>query len=98
MYLNFRCRINGCDPSQPETSEFAPQWLNRTVLWGSSVPKLLQQCRRYNETWSDIDQCLNKYVDYETAELMECDEGLVYDLSSFHSTIVTEVFGKSLKR
>ena len=68
-----------------------PEWLNRTVPWDSGTPKLLRQCRRYNATWTSVDQCLTEEIDYDMAELINCDSGWVYDLSDFQTSIVTEV-------
>jgi len=86
----YRCRVNGCDPLDIADTELVPHWLNHTVPWGESVPKLLRQCRRFNETWSDVDQCHTRTIDHNSAQLIKCEDGWIYDLSNFHSSIVTE--------
>ena len=92
FFVVFRCRVNGCDPLDIADTELVPHWLNHTVPWGESVPKLLRQCRRFNETWSDVDQCHTRTIDHNSAQLIKCEDGWIYDLSNFHSSIVTEVF------
>ena len=92
FFCDFRCRVNGCDPLDIADTELVPHWLNHTVPWGESVPKLLRQCRRFNETWSDVDQCHTRTIDHNSAQLIKCEDGWIYDSSNFHSSIVTEVF------
>ena len=82
--------MDGCDSNETETRDLVPDWLNRTIPW-SSETKLLRQCRRFNETWTSLDECLTRDIDYDTEQLMSCDNGWVYDLSNFHSSLVTEV-------
>ena len=86
-----RCRVDGCDPTGMETGDFEPEWLKHAIPWSDQTPKLLRQCKRFNETWSNTGECLTQNTSYDQVQLMNCDSGWVYDLSNFHTSIVTEV-------
>jgi len=86
----YRCRVDGCDPTGMETGDFEPEWLKHAIPWSDQTPKLLRQCKRFNETWSNTGECLTQNTSYDQVQLMNCDSGWVYDLSNFHTSIVTE--------
>ena len=88
--------MDGCDVVDNSTglvNVFDPPWLNNTLpKWdsSSSEDRLTRQCYRYNYTWANVDECLTGGDNIQRDQIEKCDR-LVYDTSTFGSTIVTEV-------
>ena len=81
---NGRCLVDNCENV---TSDFEPWWLNRTIPWDAN-DRSIRQCRRYNQTWADVTQCLSG--DADTTATVSCD-AWIYDKTNVHSSIVTDV-------